>query len=113
MQMLSSAAIHTFAMLLALALLATLPAGAQCVVQCANPDSPPPCHHHAPAKHSPPPHACAAEMLPGETRSETAPAVIAAVVSPLEIIALALLRVDAPQPLYQDGNFGPRPVLRI
>jgi len=35
--------------LLVLALLATVAGGAQCVVRCASPVAPPPCHHHSQA----------------------------------------------------------------
>ena len=67
-----------------LALLANLAGGAQCVVRCAHPVTPPPCHHHSPQKDKTPSQVCAADMAPAESRAPgavaTAPVIARAVV---------------------------------
>jgi len=61
--------------LLILVLLANLAGGAQCVVRCADPLTPPPCHHHSPQNQSrPTPQVCATDMTLAESRSPAMPA---------------------------------------
>jgi hypothetical protein len=83
--------------LLMLALLANLAGGAQCVVRCAHPVTPPPCHHHSPQKEKAPSQACAADMAPAESRA-------AAAVSPMPAIARAVV-------VFAALVFGERPLL--
>src|SRR2546423_1808242 len=101
------------AMLLVLAVLATVASGARCVVRCIDPVTPPPCHHHAPTKQNPPAQACAAAMLPVEMRAHAAPAIIAALTLPLEFTALPSVRVIVLQPLMPPTSPAPPNVLRI
>jgi len=84
---------RTLAIVMLLALLTTLSGSAQCVVRCANPSAPPPCHHHAPVKQDPPTQVCAAPMLPGESRTDVAPAIVISI----PLVAL-LLSVAEPRP---------------
>src|SRR5438552_14041404 len=101
------------AMLLALAVLATVASSAQCVVRCIDPVTPPPCHHHAPTKQNPPAQACAAAMLPGESRAHSAPVAITPLAAPLEFTALSPVRVIVPEPLIPPTSPDPPSVLRI
>ena len=112
--MLSSIAIRTCAALLALAMLATVAGGAQCVVQCAKPASPPPCHHHSQGKQNPPAMACAADMLPGKAGTETAPAVpVIAANRPVPIAITLAISASTDLPLTHHLTPEPFFVLRI
>jgi len=105
--------VRTFGALLILSLLATLAAGAQCVVLCSHPVAPPPCHHHAPAKQTPPAQACSAAMLPGESHSFEAVQPVATFVSALPIAAPIENFLDAPVLVHEISAAGPYRILRI
>jgi hypothetical protein len=67
-----------------LALVANLAGGAQCVVRCAHPVTPPPCHHHSPHKDTSRSQGCVEAMAPAESRATAA-------VAPAPVIARAVV----------------------
>jgi hypothetical protein len=104
---------RTLGIVMLLALLATLSGSAQCVVRCANPSAPPPCHHHAPVKQDPPAQVCAAPMLPGDPRADVAPAILVSI--PLMALVAPVAEPRPPQLLAVETSVSPgtHAVLRI
>src|SRR5436309_1853297 len=111
--MLSWTTIRILAALLVLALFATVASGAQCVVRCVSPVTPPPCHHHSPGKQSAPAQACAAEMLPGEARWEVAPAAIVGAALGVPVARSAVAFLSDALPMDRTDGVGAHFILRI
>jgi len=99
---------RTIALVLALALLATVAMSAQCVVRCATPM--PKCHHHAPEKSK----ACADTMQPTALRAQVPVEMAAIVESPIEFSPHAVSRIAIPETaIAPSPHREPSPVLRI
>jgi hypothetical protein len=105
--------IRTLVLLLVMALLATVPGSAQCIVRCASPVSTPPCHHHSPANQTQPAQVCATAMLPGAARLQLAHAVTPAAPVMVAVAPMAATHPPEATPLYQRGRSAAPTVLRI